>query len=474
MKTKKKKQSPSVARVVRVPRRTVGMPAKKRGRQQRRMPAATARKPRKKNEQLQSVRGMHDILPVEQAYWERVAKVARDIAEAYGFQKIETPIAEPAELFIRAVGENTDIVEKEMYMLKTGGGKLALRPEGTAGVARAYIQHGLSRVSQPLKMWYMGPMFRHEQPQAGRFREFHQWGIEIFGGEPDPIYDAQTILASFRFLEGMRVKNIRIEINSIGCRTCRAIYRKRLVDYYKNSVLKIPKSLCESCKKRLVKNSLRVLDCKNEQCKKYKEDAPNLLDSVCVECKAHLKNVLEYLDELSLPYALNPYLVRGLDYYNRTVFEMFSGEDTNTLLAGGRYDYLTEMLGGKHTSAVGAAAGIERLVALMKERGPAAPVRVKNKMFLIHVGDLAKKRSIVLVEEFRAEGVRIYEALGKDSLTAQLKAADKENARIALILGQKEVYEESIIIRDMKTGAQETAPLTRVVQLIKRRLRDVI
>ncbi|MBI1961044.1 MAG: histidine--tRNA ligase [Candidatus Liptonbacteria bacterium] len=428
---------------------------------------------RRVREILQNVRGMHDILPDDQPQWEKMLRTARDVSETYGFRKIETPIVEQLDLFTRGVGEHTDIVEKEMYILKTGGGALALRPEGTAAVARAYIQYGMDRMAQPMKLWYAGPMFRHEQPQAGRYRQLHQWGIEIFGSDDDPIYDAQVILAMVRFAEGVRLRNVRIEINSIGCRVCRPLYRKKLVEYYRGVIHKTPKGLCEDCKRRLAVNPLRLLDCKNEICQPHKEQAPALLNSICAACKAHFRNVLEYLDELKLPYTLNQFLVRGLDYYNRTVFEVFAEEGTLALAAGGRYDYLTEMIGGKPAPAVGAAAGLDRIGELLKEKNLLPPARPKNKIFLVHVGDLAKKRSLVLIEEFRAEGVRVNESFGKNSLGAQLQSADKEQASIALILGQKEVFEESIIIRDMQTGAQETAPLSQVVPLIKKKLQEM-
>ena len=438
---------------------------------------------------LQSPKGMHDILPENQLFWEKVRISANKIADFYNFLRIDTPILESAEIFEKT-GEGTDIVEKEMYFVKTkGGDRLVLRPEGTAPVIRAYIQHGLSKMTQPLRLFYIGPMFRHEQPQSGRFRQHHQVGFEILGGDNDPIYDIFTILTIFRLLEELKIKNLIIQINSIGCKQCRSAYSKKLQEYYKEKQNKI----CQNCKKRLVNHPLRLLDCKNENCALIKIGAPVIIDKICNNCKNHFKSVLENLDELSLPYSINPYLVRGLDYYNGTVFEIFSevkkekiddnenndgqnkeSKEKNlnfTLASGGRYDGLAEMLGGPKIFAIGGSVGIERAIEAMKFYGVSGVSKNEVKVFLIHIGEEAKKKNIFISEELRKVGIKTVEYFGKDSLKSQLRAANKGNAFLTLIIGQKEVFEESVIIRNMKTGVQESVPLKKVGEEVKKRIK---
>ena len=419
----------------------------------------------KKRLAFQSVRGMHDLLPEDQGLWERLRKAAREIGESYNFQRLDTPLLEKAELFERGVGEATDIVEKQMYIFKAKDGeRLALRPEGTAAVARAYLEHGMSHWPQPVKLYYFGPMYRREQPQAGRFRQFHQVGFEIFGSDPDPIYDAQAILTCRRFLEEMKLNKLSLQINTIGCKLCRQPYRKHLLDYYKNQ------SACKNCKKRLLVNPLRVLDCKEKECQEIKKNAPIFLDSLCLACSHHFKQILEYLDELKLPYVLNHHLVRGLDYYNRTVFEIFYEGFSDAIASGGRYDYLTEMIGGRITPAVGGAIGLERVLLVIKNNNIVFSARPRSRIFFVHIGDTAKKTALSLIEELRRGGIQVEESLGKDSLKAQLRTADKENLPLALIFGQKEVYEREIIIRDLRTGGQESVLLSKVVEEVKKRL----
>lgn len=269
-----------------------------------------------KKAMLRSVKGMHDILPSDQSWWEKVNKAIKEVVDFYNFSKIETPILETVEIFERGVGDATDIVEKQMYTLRTrGGDKLALRPEATAGIVRSYFQHGLSRLGQPAKFYYFGPMFRHEQPQAGRYRQFYQVGFEVLGGEDDPIYDAQVILITYRLAEELKIKNLAVQLNSIGCKNCRNTHRKKLTEYYKKMASKI----CGDCRRRLPINPLRLLDCKNEKCQPIKNQAPTTIDFLCQSCRSHFRAVLEYLDELNFPYSINTSLVRGLDYYNKTV-----------------------------------------------------------------------------------------------------------------------------------------------------------
>ncbi len=415
---------------------------------------------------------MHDILPEEATLWDKATKAFRDITEFYNFSPIATPIVEQLELFARGIGEETDIVNKEMFTIRTkGGDQLALRPENTAGIVRSYIEHGMSHQPHPVRLAYFGPFFRHEKPQAGRLRQFHQAGFEIFSTENDPLYDAQIMLASYRFIEMLKIKGVTAQINTIGCKICRPNYRKTLTSYYKSH----EKKLCGDCRRRLPINPLRLLDCKNESCQPFKEQVPTTLDHLCSICKSHFKELLEYLEDVKLPYSLNHFLVRGLDYYTKTVFEFtldpVSGEENLNLAlgGGGRYDYLVETLGGKSTPAVGVALGIERLLEVMRKRGIGGAVRSRERVFLIHIGDLAKKKGLSLIEMLREGNIHVMESLGKESMAAQLRNADKLQTPFALIFGQKEAYEESIIIRDMKTGAQETVPLAKLVAAIKKR-----
>jgi histidyl-tRNA synthetase len=425
----------------------------------------------KKRKGFQSLQGMHDILPEEQRYFQKVYQAAENMANFYGFRLIETPILEEAGLFEKGTGLSTDIVQKQMYNFRTKGGDwLALRPEGTPSIVRAYIEHGMQNLPQPVKLWHYGPFFRYERPQAGRFRQFHQFGFEVFG-EENAVIDAQIIQIFYNILRELRFKDLTIEINSIGDSQCRPYYKKLLVSYLKSRA----ESLCPDCKRRIKENPLRVLDCKEEKCQRIKNQAPQIIDHLCQECHNHFKEVLEFLDELGLPYYLNPYLVRGLDYYIKTVFEIVEkseeGERQGALTAGGRYDTLVKLLAGKEAPAVGGAAGVERIINLMKTKGIKFPVQVKSRVFLAQLGKLAKRKSLKLFEEFRKNKTPLAEAFGRDSLKAQLRSADKLGAEYTLIIGQKEALEGVVLIRDMKTGKQETVKLEKVVKEVQKRLK---
>ena len=314
---------------------------------------------------IQALRGMRDILPKEWEYWNYFFEKAERMAKNYGYNRIETPIVEETSLFIHSTGEDTDIVEKEMYKFITkGGDNVSLRPEGTPGIVRAYIENGMSSLPHPVKMYYSGQMFRYERPQAGRYRQFHHFGFEAIG-DGFPILDVQIIQLSWKILESLGLGGLSVQINSIGCADCRKSYRKLLIDYYKAKKNK----LCQDCKRRFEKNPLRLLDCKEDKCIRIAAFAPQMIDNLCAECHSHFKSVLEYLDEIELPYTLNPHLVRGLDYYTRTVFEIWpeKGEMAGiTLAGGGRYDGLVEFLGGESVPAIGAAIGIERVIEELK------------------------------------------------------------------------------------------------------------
>jgi len=416
---------------------------------------------------------MHDILPEDQPFYQKIYHIAESCASFYGFQRIDTPILEAAELFSKGIGMSTDIVEKQMYVFRAKGGDyLALRPEFTAAITRSYIEHGMFNLPQPVKLYSVGPLFRLERPQAGRFRQFHQFNLEIFG-EQDAVIDAQIIQIFYNILRELKFKNLVIEINSIGDSQCRPYYKKLLSNYFRSR----ESSLCADCRRRLKENPLRILDCKEEKCQPVKAQAPQIIDHLCEECKSHFKEVLEFLDELDLPYHLNPYLVRGLDYYTKTVFEIFEdteeGRKLGALVGGGRYDVLVKLLGGKDTPACGGAAGIERLVATIKERTKKnkQPSLPEKKVYLAQLGNLAKRKSLKLVEDFRKAKINIAESLGRDSLKTQLRTADRMGVVYALILGQKEALEGTIIIRDMRSGRQETVKLEKVVGEVKKRLK---
>jgi histidyl-tRNA synthetase len=421
-----------------------------------------------------SLRGMKDILPDEQIYWEYFRSRAHQISEAYSFGRIDTPIVEDVKLFERSVGKLTDIIEKEMYVFDDKGEqKIAMRPEATASVVRAYINHGMLNLPQPVKLWYMGPMFRYDRPQSGRYRQFHQYGLEVIGG-PDAVTDAQLILIAVKLFEDLGLK-VKVEINSIGTPETRQEYKIELVAFAR----KHRKDLCEDCKRRLSKNPLRLLDCKEEGCHERMKEAPQIVDWLDDSSKEHFMQLIEYLDELSLPYELNPHLVRGLDYYTRTVFEIVPdrGEDQelgsqSALAAGGRYDELIEQLGGREeTPAVGFAIGIERAILEMKKQEVEPPALPVPQIFFAQIGAEARRIALRRFEEVRAAGFSVVESFGKASLKGQLESANRTGARITLILGQKEVMEGTIIVRDMESGAQESIKDDQVIEYLKKMLK---
>jgi len=423
-----------------------------------------------KKKVYQAPRGMHDVLPEMQPWWDKVYREFKEIAEFYGFGKIDTPILEDAEIFIRGSGAATDIVQKEMYILRTrGGDHLALRPESTPGICRAYTENAMFNWPQPVKLFYFNSIFRHDKPQAGRYRQFYQFGLETLG-EESAIVDAEIIQVTWMLLNELGIKNSHIELNSIGCSSCRPAYRNAIKSYYRPKV----KKLCSECKRRLKENPLRLLDCKNEECKALRVGLPPTVDRLCDDCKKHFETLLEYLDELNIPYNLNQNLVRGLDYYTRTVFEIWLENDDGSLAlgGGGRYDDLIHLLGGPKKPAVGVALGVERIINILKERGGRPSQCSKPKAYLVQLGEMAKKKSFKILEDFRKNNITIASSLGRDNLRAQLKNADRLQVQYALIFGQKEVIDETVILRDMQSGLQEIIPLSKIVVEIKKRLKS--
>ncbi len=419
----------------------------------------------------QSPPGMHDVLPEDQKYHKRIYDIVSDIASFYGFLKIDTPMVEQEELFSKGIGSSTEIVQKQMYSLKTkGGDSLVLRPEWTAPIVRAYLEHGMHSWAQPVKLWHYGPCFRYERPQADRFRQFWQFGLEVIG-EKSAVIDAQIIQIFYNILKELKIKDLIVQVNSIGDSQCRPYYKKLLSSYLKSR----DSSLCSDCRNRSKVNVLRVLDCKEEKCQPIKANAPQVLDHLCDECHAHFKEVLEFLDEAEIPYNLNHTLVRGLDYYTKTVFEIFSsnkeGEMSLALGGGGRYDRLVKVLGGKDTPAAGGAFGVDRIINLMKQEEIEVKEKEDIQIFLAQLGDLAKRKSLKLLENFRKAKVRIAESFGRDSLKAQLSRANKLGAKYTLILGQKEALEGVIILRDMQTGKQKVVKMEQIVKEVKKNLK---
>jgi histidyl-tRNA synthetase len=419
---------------------------------------------------LQSLRGMRDILPEEQPYWDQVRKTTERLARDYGYSRIDTPVVEYNSLFARGVGEGTDIVEKEMYSFVTkGNDKVALRPEITAGIARAYIQHGMNVWQKPIKLFSTGPVYRYERPQDGRYREFYQVNYDVFG-EQDPILDAQVIQVATRIVQCLGIKSVQVQVNSIGCQSCRKEYRELLVSYLESKKQK----LCQDCKRRMETNPLRVLDCKEDKCSQVAALAPQSVDHLCEECRVHFKSLLEYLDELELPYVINPQLVRGLDYYAKTVFEIWSGEEEgrkSALGGGGRYDGLVKLLGGEATPAIGFGLGVERLIAEMK-RVQAKPYRApRPRVYLAQLGELAKKKSLKLFSEMEKSGILVAESFNRGSLKSQLRVADKLGVELTLILGQKEALDGTVIMKNMISGVQEIVTMTKVVDMVKKKLK---
>ncbi len=413
-------------------------------------------------------RGTSDILPTEQLYWRFIEQKVVHVCQLYGYERIDTPVFEDTGLFTRGVGEGTDIVEKEMYTFEDrGGNKLTLLPEGTAPVCRAYLEHGLHNLPQPVKLYYFVSAFRYERPQAGRYRQHHQFGCEAIG-ESAPALDAEVIDMAWHFFQSLGLNRLTLLINSIGCKQCRPKYLAILKDYYG----KYAQNLCADCKVRLERNPLRLLDCKQPSCQQVADVAPRNIDYLCPSCDEHFKRLQKYLDLLGFPFQINPRLVRGLDYYTRTVFEIQPEEEgsQSTIVGGGRYDDLIEELGGKPTPAVGFATGIERIVRNLKREGIAVPLLPKPHVFLAFVGDEAGAEAMKLAAKLRRAGIGVIEAMGSRSLKAQLRQADALGARYTLIVGEQELKSHSVILRDMTTAQQKTVSLHQ----IENELRDQI
>jgi histidyl-tRNA synthetase len=413
----------------------------------------------------QAARGTTDILPAEQPYWRYVEKAIADITQLYGYQRIDTPTFEDTGLVRRSVGEYTDIVQKEMYTFKDLGGKsMTLRPEGTAPVCRAYLEHGMQNLPQPVKLYYVSPIFRYDRPQAGRYRQHYQFGAEAIG-EADPSLDAEVIDMAWQFYITLGLNNISLLINSIGCKECRPKYLTALKKHY----AKYTASLCGDCKIRLEKNPLRLLDCKQSICQPVAASAPVNTDYLCPDCAEHFIRLQQYLHLISIPFTLNHRLVRGLDYYTRTVFEVHpaGGGSQAAIGGGGRYDGLIEELGGKPTPGIGFAMGIERIILNLKKQGFTAPALPGPRVLIAFMGDKAREEAIKLVARLRREGIRAITTAGEKSLKAQLRQANALNVPYTIIIGEEEVKAGTVTLRDMLNARQEMVPLTDLAKRLK-------
>jgi histidyl-tRNA synthetase len=419
----------------------------------------------------QTPKGVHDILPADHDYYTFIKKCVRHRLRQAGFRRISTPIFEFTEVFARSIGATSDIVSKEMYtFLDKKDRSLTLKPEGTAGVVRSYIENGMQAWPQPVELYYIEPHFRYDRPQKGRYRQFHQFGYEIIG-ESDPALDVQAIYLAHKILEDLGIAQIfSLQLNSIGCQTCRPQYMNLLKDFYFGK----ERSLCADCKHRLDKNPLRLLDCKQEDCQILAQIAPKLADYLCAECKEYHADVKEFLGELKIEYVENPNLVRGLDYYTKTVFEFWDRTDgaQNAIGGGGRYDGLVELMGGQPTPACGFAAGMERIIANMKREKVRVPRKDDLHVFVAQLGKEAKRKCLPLIVALREEGIKTMGALGKGSIKVQMRLADKFQVPYTVIIGLTEVREGTAIIRDMSVGTQRTVPFDDVVEEIIKLIGD--
>ncbi|EIA3112648.1 TPA: histidine--tRNA ligase [Vibrio cholerae] len=414
---------------------------------------------------IQAIRGMNDCLPTQSPLWQKVEGVVKNVISAYGYSEVRMPIVEMTHLFSRAIGEVTDVVEKEMYTFEDrNGDSLTLRPEGTAGCVRSGIENGLL-YNQEQRLWYMGPMFRHERPQKGRYRQFHQCGVEVFGLD-GPDVDAELIMMTARLWRELGIaQHVRLELNSIGSLEARANYRTALIDYleqYQNV-------LDEDCKRRMYTNPLRVLDSKNPDVQAILGDAPQLSDYLDAESKQHFAGLCELLDAAGIEYTVNQRLVRGLDYYNRTVFEWITESlgSQGTVCGGGRYDGLVEQLGGKPTPAVGFAMGLERLVLMMETLGN-TDVRRSVDVYMVTAGEGTMMAGMKLAEQLREQvpGLRVMTHFGGGNFKKQFKRADKVGAEIALVLGEDEVAAQTVVVKDLAGGEQNTVAQAEVAKLL--------
>ncbi len=415
-------------------------------------------------------RGTKDILPGQVDAWLYVEGKIRDICSRYGYREIRTPMFEHTELFHRGIGEGTDVVDKEMYTFTDRGGRsITLRPENTASAVRAYLQNKLYAEASLVKLFYIGSMFRYDRPQAGRMREFHQFGIEALG-DANPAVDAEIILLAIDFLESLGLKDLELSINSVGCPKCRAVYREKLRDFFRDKL----ETLCGDCKKRFEKNPMRILDCKADADKDFMKDAPKITDCLCEECSTHFEGLQKYLTSVGVSFKLDPRLVRGLDYYTKTAFEIkYAPLGAQSAVAGGgRYDGLIEEIGGNPTPAVGFAVGLERVMIALEKQGLLPEQDTKTDAFVVALGDTVAAPAFELLTNLRRAGLKASMDYAGRSMKAQMKQASKANARFALILGEDELRENSVVCRDMEKSEQVKISLDEIVEKLLSEVKD--
>ncbi len=417
---------------------------------------------------FQAPRGTTDLLPEEQKYWRYIQSKATDLAHRYGYGRIDSPVFEDSGLFIRSVGEGTDIVEKEMYTFEDrGGDSVTLRPEGTAPVCRAYLEHGMHNLPQPVRLYYFCPVFRYERPQAGRFRQHHQFGVEVIG-DADPSVDAEVIELAWQLMDNLGLRDINLFVNSIGDSECGPQYVDRLKAYYTDRY----SQLCQDCRNRLERNPLRLLDCKVETCRALGAAAPRSVDHLCVECQEHWDKLLGYLQSMGIPYQVEHRLVRGLDYYSRTVFEIQPADvgAQSTICGGGRYDGLIEQLGGKHTPGVGFGSGLERLALNLKRCEVPVPDEPKPTYLVINVGDAARPAALELAVKIRLAGVGAILGNGSRALRGQMRQANALGIPWALVLGDDEIQRGEVVVRNMQDSTQESRPIAEFLASLASRV----
>lgn len=416
---------------------------------------------------IQKPKGTKDILPSEIYKWQYIESKVKNIFENYGFKEIRVPVFENTELFQRGVGDTTDVVQKEMYTFDDKGGRsITLRPEGTAGVVRSYIENGMASLPSPVKLWYNMAMYRYENVQKGRLREFHQIGAEMFSTS-SYLADVEIITMASKIFKVLNIPNVKLTINSIGCPTCRKKYQEALKEFIKPKL----DMYCDTCKTRFEKNPMRILDCKERKCKELNNGAPVILDYLCEECKTHFENVKDSLNSLGIEYIVDPGIVRGLDYYTKTVFEFISEEEGYTVLAGGRYDGLVKELDGTDTPAIGFAMGIERLVEVYEKYNKDNMVQDKNmSLYIACIGKEANIFGAKLVDSLREADIFVEKDIAEKSLKAQLKYADKKNSRYVIIIGEDEIKSGEAKIKEMASGKEENIKLE--VEEIKKYLNN--
>lgn len=404
--------------------------------------------------------GTHDILPDESVKWQYLEDQLRKIFALYNYQEIRVPTFEETELFARSIGQDTDIVRKEMYTFQDQGRRsITLRPEGTAGVVRAYLEHSLGEKYPLVKLYYLGSMFRQERPQKGRMREFHQFGIEAIGSA-DPAVDAEQIEMGVRICQKLKITDFKLHLNSIGCPVCRPVHREKLLDFMKDKV----GDLCDDCKTRYLRNPLRMFDCKKEQCIEQLRGAPVMVDFLCEDCQTHYDQVKRYLGELKIDYFEDKRLVRGLDYYTKTAFEIKSPQlgSQDTLLGGGRYDLLVEELGGKSTPAIGFAAGMERFMLVLEMQKKLDLEEKKLNVFIAALGDEARAFAVKLVKDLRQKNISCETDYLQRSLKAQMREANRQKAEKVLIIGEEEMKKGKAVLKEMQSGEQKEIDLDRI------------